>query len=67
MCGTVGSRVGSFVCYEFEIDVCVSVAILILTAQDDRAGATVPSSQIKHPRDREREKEKTLLTEVYIK
>jgi hypothetical protein len=46
---------------------CVSVAMLILTALDDRARATVPASQFEHSTDRETEREKKLFTEVRIK
>jgi hypothetical protein len=37
---------------------CLSVAILILTALDDQARASVPASQIEHPTDKEKEREK---------
>ena len=46
---------------------CVSVAMLILTALDDRASATVSASHIEHPTDGEKERDKKLLTEVCIK
>lgn len=46
---------------------CVSVAVLILMVLDDRARATVPASQFEHPTDREKGREKKLLTEVCIK
>jgi len=45
---------------------CVSVAILILTAIDDRARATVPASQIEHSTDREKEREKERKREEII-
>jgi len=63
----VPNCVCSFVGYEYELDVCVSVAILILTALDDRAWATVSASHIEHPTDGEKERDKKLLTEVCIK
>jgi len=46
---------------------CVSVSMLILTALDDRASATVSASHIEHPTDGEKERDKKLLTEVCIK
>jgi hypothetical protein len=60
MCRTVGTNVCSFVGYEYEFDVCVSVAMLILTALDHRARATVPASQFEHPPDRGKEREKKI-------
>jgi len=63
MYGTVGSSICSFVGHESEL-MFVSVAILILTAQDDRARANVPFGLDTLQTGRKKERGKKLLTEL---